>query len=193
LSVTNIFDLDGFANDCRSARSDARPQLAVKDVLTRALGGSGAAAIADTLRPTEGGISLLHHAPDLTILHVVWAPGMRIFPHDHRMWAVIGIYAGREDNAFYRRTAPTARTLEASGGKQLDEGDVVVLGDDTIHGVTNPLDRLTGAIHVYGGDFVTQARSQWGPGEQLEQPYDLDVVQEMFADANRAWRARRAS
>ena len=31
---------------------------------------------------------------------------MDIYPHDHRMWAAIGIYAGEEDNAIYRRTAP---------------------------------------------------------------------------------------
>ena len=35
--------------------------------------------------------------------HVVWAPGMRIRPHDHLMWAAIGLYAGQEDNTFYRR------------------------------------------------------------------------------------------
>ena len=45
---------------------------------------------------------------------------MRLYPHDHRMWAAIGIYQGREDNAFYRRPGPEARTLLESGGKTLD-------------------------------------------------------------------------
>jgi uncharacterized protein YjbI with pentapeptide repeats len=45
----------------------------------------------------------LYHASDLTILNVVWAPRMTIMPHNHQMWAVIGIYTGREDNIFWRR------------------------------------------------------------------------------------------
>ena len=66
---------------------------------------------------------------------------------------------------------------------------MVLLGDDTIHAVTNPLGRLTGAIHVYGGDFVNEPRSQWGPGPVEERPYDIDVAQQQFAEANAAWRA----
>jgi predicted metal-dependent enzyme (double-stranded beta helix superfamily) len=30
---------------------------------------------------------------------------MSIMPHNHTMWAVIGIYSGVEDNIFGRRTA----------------------------------------------------------------------------------------
>ena len=183
-----MFDIDNFVNDLSAAGTESRPQFAVKEVLLRAV--AAPTDVADALRPTEGGISVLHHSDVVTVLNVVWAPGMRVYPHDHRMWAAIGIYAGREDNAFYRRTAPAARTLAASGGKQLDVGDVALLGVDTIHAVTNPLDRLTGAIHVYGGDFINQPRSQWGPGEELEQPYDLDHVRQMFAAANQAWRER---
>jgi hypothetical protein len=48
---------------------------------------------------------------------------------------------------------------------------------------------LTGAIHVYGGDFVNQPRSQWGPGPEEERPYDLDIARRQFAEANDAWRA----
>ena len=53
--------------------------------------------IAEALRPEQAGITLLHQADDLTVLNVVWAPRMSIYPHDHRMWAIIGIYGGRED------------------------------------------------------------------------------------------------
>src|SRR5690606_16709 len=114
---------------------------------------------------------------------------MSIYPHDHRMWAVIGIYAGQEDNRFFRRTAPDAGTITESGGKSLAEGDVAVLGVSTIHAVTNPRDRLTGAIHVYGGDFVNEPRSQWGPGPQEERRYDVAEAQRQFAEANAAWLA----
>lgn len=68
-----------------------------------------------------------------------------------------------------------------------------MLGDDTIHGVTNPREGLTGAIHVYGGDFVNQPRSQWGPGPLDERPYDIEDVRRQFATANAAWRAGERS
>ena len=118
------------------------------------------------------------------MLHVVWAPGMRIYPHDHRMWATIGIYAGREDNAFYRRATHDRSILVESGGKQLGVGDVTTLGDDTIHSVANTSGVLTAAIHVYGGDFVNEPRSQWGPGPERERPYDVGQAQQEFADAD---------
>ncbi|HEY8543898.1 MAG TPA: hypothetical protein VIL36_02580 [Acidimicrobiales bacterium] len=182
-----MFDVDELVADCQAALAEAQPRTAIREVLERALARPDEVAAA--LRPEEGGLHMLHHAEDLTVIHVVWAPGMVLFPHDHRMWAAIGIYTGREDNAFYRRSAPGARTLVESGGKRLDEGDIVVLGDDTIHGVTNPLRRLTGAIHVYGGDFVNQPRSQWGPGPREERPYDIAAARQQFAEANAAWRA----
>lgn len=177
-----MFDLDELIADLRRARAEDEPRRAIREVLDRALARPG--EVADALDPTESGLTLLHHADDLTVLHVVWAPSMSIYPHDHRMWAAIGIYAGREDNAFYRREAPGARTLTESGGTRLDTGDTVVLGDDAIHSVTNPLRTLTGAIHVYGGDFVNQPRSRWGPGPREERPYDMEDSMRQFAEAN---------
>lgn len=180
-----MFDVDELVSECVAAGAETEPRLAVREALVRALARPD--DIASSLRPREGGISLLHHAPDLTVIHVVWAPGMQLFPHNHLMWAAIGIYAGQEDNTFYRRRGPGERTLDESGGKELTVGDVVLLGDDTIHAVANPTRRLTGAIHVYGGDFVNQPRSQWGPGPREERPYSMDLVDEQFAEANRAW------
>jgi len=185
-----MFDLDDFIVQCEAARQEGEARRAIREVLERAV--SAPSEVASALGPTEGGFSLLHHTDDLTILHVVWAPGMRIYPHDHRMWAAIGIYEGQEDNAFYRRSGPGEKTLVESGGKELATGDTVVLGDDTIHGVTNSRQGLTGAIHVYGGDFVNQPRSQWGPGPVEERPYDVDEARRQFAEANAAWEAARS-
>jgi predicted metal-dependent enzyme (double-stranded beta helix superfamily) len=179
-----VFDLDDLLSECQAARAETEPRAAVRDAVGRALRDPD--AVADALRPTEGGLTLLHNEPDLTVLHIVWAPGMRLYPHDHRMWAVIGIYAGQEDNSFYRRSGPGQPTLVESGGKEIAVGDVLMLGADAIHSVTNPLDRLTGAIHVYGGDFVNQPRSQWGPGPRVERPYDMALLTRQFAEANLA-------
>jgi len=184
-----MFDLDEFVVRCQGALTEAEPRRVIREVLERAM--SEPSKVGDALQPTEGGFTLLHHAEGLTILHVVWAPGMKIYPHDHRMWAAIGIYCGQEDNEFFRRSGPGKRTLVESGGKLLTTGDTAVLGDDTIHAVSNTRNRLTGAIHVYGGDFVNQPRSQWGPGPVEEQPYDINEARRQFAEANDAWRKIR--
>ncbi len=182
-----MFDIEQFVGECRAARNETEPRRAIREVVTRAVSKPG--DVAEALHPTEGGLQLLHTSPELTVLHVVWAPRMNLYPHDHRMWAAIGIYTGQEDNSFFRRSGPGERTLIPSGGKELAEGTVLVLGDDAIHGVANPRDQLTGAIHVYGGDFVNQPRSQWGPGRLEERPYDMAEVNRQFAEANRAWAA----
>ena len=113
-----MFDLDAFIADCRAAIAEDEPRR-------RDQGGAANArcsepdAVIDALQPNAGGFTVLHGAPDLTVLHVVWAPRMRLYPHDHRMWAAIGIYAGQEDNAFYRRSGEAPTTLVESGGKEL--------------------------------------------------------------------------
>jgi len=182
-----MFDIDDLIVDLRAAVDETEPRRAVREVLERTM--SEPDEVAAAMDPQEGGITLVHHTPELTVLNVVWAPGMELYPHDHRMWASIGIYAGIEDNAFFRRPSPDARTLVDSGGKHLHVGDTIVLGDDVIHSVANPGRKLTGAIHVYGGDFVSQPRSQWGPGPEEERPYDIEDARRQFALANDAWRA----
>jgi predicted metal-dependent enzyme (double-stranded beta helix superfamily) len=179
-----VFDVDNLVADAKAALTETEPRRAVRELLARTI--STADAVGDALQPRRGGLDLLYVSDELTVLHVVWAPGMRLFPHDHQMWANIGIYAGQEDNTFYRRTDDDPRTVSESGGKELRVGDVLTLGTDAIHAVTNPLDRLTAAIHIYGGDFVNNPRSQWGPGPLEERPYDMETVNRQFAEANEA-------
>ena len=79
------------------------------------------------------------------------------------------IHTGREDNIFWRRGAGGAGGLiEASGVKSLGERCAEPLGRDVIHSVTNPLGRLTAAIHLYGGAFYGAKRSDWDPKTMLE-------------------------
>ena len=122
---------------------------------------------------------------DLTILNVVWAPHMTLMPHDHNMWAVIGVYGGREDNIFWRRLKddPAGR-IEAAGAKTIGPGDVRPLGRDIIHSVTNPTTQFTAALHIYGGDFFEMERSQWDPLSLEEMPYDVERNVALFDEAN---------
>ena len=181
-----MFDVDAFLDRCRDARAEHEPRLALRDVLARTV--ADGSAVAETMAPREAGITVLSRDQEMTILHVVWAPGMSVNAHDHRMWAAIGIYTGREDNDFYRRVMPGAASLEAAGGRRIDDGDTLLLGDEIIHRVSNPGRKLTGAFHVYGGDLVAQPRSQWGPALDDEQPYDMEAAGRLFAAANESWR-----
>ena len=108
---------------------------------------------------------------------------MTIMPHNHRMWAVIGVYTGREDNIFWRRI--DGGRVEAAGAKALSVKDAAPLGPDIIHSVTNPIPRLTGAIHVYGGDFFAMQRSEWDPETLVEGRYDPAKTIRMFEEFNR--------
>src|SRR5215468_8796655 len=110
---------------------------------------------------------------------------MTIMPHNHQMWAVIGIYTGREDNIFWRR-APGGQggKLEAVGARALSAKDADPLGDNIIHSVTNPIPRLTGAIHVYGGDFFGAHRSEWDAETLMEGPMDGKRAVRRFEEAN---------
>jgi predicted metal-dependent enzyme (double-stranded beta helix superfamily) len=178
-----MLDLDDLVADCVDAVAEPDPRRATRAVLERVLAGG---QLANALREPTGGLNVLYNAPDLTVLNVVWPPFMSLFPHNHDMWAAIGIYAGREDNTFYRRQGST---LVTSGGKALADGDVVLLGDDTIHAVHNPARAYTGAIHVYGGDFVTRPRSQWDAVTLEECPYDYESVRREFDRAERQFHA----
>lgn len=179
--MSSVFDVDTFLESCEQALAENEPRRAIRETVTRAV--ADASSVASALEHHHAGITLLHNTDTLTVLNVVWGPGMKLMPHDHRMWACIGIYAGQEDNAFFRRDG---QTIVDSGGKQLQERDVLLLGDDAIHSVTNPLGQYTGAIHVYGGDFVKQPRSQWDASSRLEQPYDMAHVLELFERSNQS-------
>lgn len=180
-----MLNLDNFISDCQSALTRPSPHLAIKEILERAIANpSEVEAALGT--PQEGKVTPLHHDRDLTILNIVWTPGMAAFPHDHRMWALIGLYGGREDNTFYRRS-PAG--LQVAGGKQLETGDTELFGEAMIHAVVNPLRVFTGAIHVYGGDFFRTPRSDWDPDTLQERPYDVERARKLFADANERWRA----
>jgi predicted metal-dependent enzyme (double-stranded beta helix superfamily) len=71
---------------------------------------------------------------------------------------------------------PTKFQIEPAGGQALGVGDVTILGRDVIHSVVNPLTKISGAIHVYDGEFLTVQRSMWDAETLLEKPYDVNTV-----------------
>jgi predicted metal-dependent enzyme (double-stranded beta helix superfamily) len=184
-----MFDLEKFIGDCRLARSEDPSHKSVREVVARAVC-DPAAVLKGLGEPRRAEVQKLYHSPDLTILNVIWGPKMTIMPHNHKMWAVIGVYTGREDNIFWRRI-PGGQDgkLEAAGARALCEKDAEPLGHDIIHSVTNPISRLTGAIHVYGGDFfeAVPVRSEWDPETLVELPYNIEKNMRLFEEANAAF------
>ena len=187
-----VQDTVGWTSTGLSMTSSARgmeteSQKAVEDVLQRAVSNPGS-VLKGLGEPSEAGIHTLYRADDLTILNVVWAPLMVLLPHNHNMWASIAIYTGREDNIIWQRSDGV---IEASRAASLSEREVFGLASDAIHSVTNPVERLTGAIHIYGGDFFKSGRSEWDPESLRERPYDLEGALRLFREANERFKAIR--
>ena len=186
-STTGKMDVERFVEDVKRARLESDSQKAVEEVLKRTV--SEPRAVLNGLgEPAEAGIHPIHRADDLTILNVVWAPLMVLLPHNHNMWASIGIYTGREDNILWQRTDGV---IEANGATALSETEVFGLRSDAIHSVTNPVARMTGAIHIYGGDFFKPGRSEWDPETLRERPFDLEGARRLFREANERFEAIR--
>ena len=179
-----MFDLDRFVADCREANAENDAHKAIQELAARAV--SDPRALMQGLgEPQRAGVGKLFHSDELTVLNVIWGPQMTLMPHNHEMWAVIGVYTGREDNIFWRRLPERGDgKVRAAGAKELCVGDVAPLGRDIIHSVTNPIPRMSGAIHIYGGDFFETPRSEWDPETLVEGSYDVEKNMRLFEESN---------
>ena len=183
-----MFESDAFIADCKAALAADSSHKSVREVVARAVA-DPSGVLKGLGEPKRAAVEKLYHSDSLTILNVTWAPWMTVMPHNHLMWAVIGIYTGREDNIFWRRPAQSQiGKLEAAGAQALCEGDAEALGHNIIHSVTNPIGCLTGAIHVYGGDFFATERSEWDPETLRERRYDVAKNMKFFEDINALYR-----
>lgn len=184
-TMSSRFDLEQFIEDCSQATKETDAQAAVQEIIRRAMEHPDD-VMAAVGEPNQGGIQTLYRSDDLTILNIVWSPLMQLMPHDHNMWASLGIYTGREDNILWERTT---RSINANGAISLSRSDTAGLPEDVIHSVINPIGKFTGAIHVYGGDFFGIPRSEWEPGTLQETEWDLDKAIRLFRDSNERYLA----
>lgn len=179
-----LLEIQKFIEDCIEANKESNPQRAVKEVLKR--GVSNPASMLKAIgEPTEAGLKVFLRSKNLTIFAASWTPQMNLMPHNHKMWANIGIYTGREDNILWKRNK---EGLEADDVRCLFAGDVATLNTNVIHSVTNPLQRFTGGLHIYGGDFFSTERSQWDPETLEEELSNGDVIRDIFKKANEQMR-----
>lgn len=179
-----LIEMQKFIEDCIAANKESNSQEAVKAVLAK--GVSNPSTMLRAIgEPTEAGLKVFLRSRELTIFAASWTPQMNLMPHNHHMWANIGIYTGREDNIIWERRE---KGLEAYDVRCLFAGDVATLNTNAIHSVTNPLNRFTGGLHIYGGDFFATERSQWDPETLDEEPSNGEVIRNIFKKANEQMR-----
>jgi predicted metal-dependent enzyme (double-stranded beta helix superfamily) len=147
----SLVNMEAFVLDCVTANKESNPQEAIKEVMAKALK-DPSEMLKAIGEPTKAGLKVYLRSKELTIFAATWTPQMNLMPHNHHMWANIGIYTGREDNILWHRTDDG---IKAKTADCLFAGDVGELSSNSIHSVTNPLQRFTGGIHIYGGDFIT--------------------------------------
>jgi len=185
-----VFSVDQLVADCLAAvhGSDSHAAPAIEEILARTVDNPAAIEAVLGSPRDQPVLSAWFNSDELTILHVVWPPSAVLGPHDHLMWASIGLYGGREDNEMYRRLPDG--TLEHRRSTTLRSGDTVVLGADAVHAVANPTREWTGAIHIYGGNFFRDGRSTWPDPTQVAESYDAESIRAVLGEA--ATRAKTA-
>jgi len=182
-----MFEKDRFVQDCMNALAGG-PE-AIRPLMAEAVSDS-ARVIAELGAPQQAGITPIYRSPKLTVMNHIWAPYMILMPHNHQMFSVVGIYTGREDNIFWRRTE---KSIEAVAAKSLGSGEITILSHDVIHSVINPIGKMTCAIHVYGGDFFEpkEPRSQWDHETLSEEPWDIDRVKAIYRETEARFNAAK--
>jgi predicted metal-dependent enzyme (double-stranded beta helix superfamily) len=87
-----MFQKERFIEECRAALKERHAQAVIRELVEKAV--SEPAQVVRALgEPKLAGVEKIYRADDLTILNLCWGPRMVFKPHDHQMWAVIGIYA----------------------------------------------------------------------------------------------------
>lgn len=181
-----MFKKDLFIEACEMSVLEG--QGAIRELVTEAVR-DPAGIVAELGEPSKPGVEVLYHTPQVTVINFIWSPCMTLCPHDHRIFAVIGLYGGREDNVFWRRISEQgseeSAMIEAAGALSMGPGEVATLGVDIIHSVANPLTKLSSAIHVYGGDFFEppKPRHQWDHETLIEQPWRMEDTRAVFRAA----------
>ena len=167
-----MFDLDAFISECRRLAGGAHGPKLVLDLMRASI--AEPESVAKAVAPQGPGVGALDaplfRSPELTVLNVALRPGTVTIPHDHRMWAVIGIYQGEEANTFFKRDGAG---LAQANRRTIRSGEAILLGEDVVHAIENPLGAETLGLHVYGGDLLGAPRSMWDPRESREHPYDV--------------------
>lgn len=106
----------------------------------------------------------------LALFVVSWAPGRGAPPHDHGTWGVVCGMTGQETNTGWRRIGQGDR-IERAGDYVIGPGDLVTVGPEDIHSVTNLTDRPAVSLHLYGRHLGSVARNRYDPAAGSAHPF----------------------
>jgi 3-mercaptopropionate dioxygenase len=176
MTTRTAYDLDQFVADM-TALLGTHPEQAVlfdraASYLERLIGNPH--AIPEAFRRPVGtgkranhGSYALYRGDGLFVSSVVWGPGDRVGPHDHRTWGLIGVMDNAIQETRYRRVDDRDKDgfarLEQDRSVFVKPGEVSLLVPDVdeIHRMDNDTDRPTVEIHVYGKDLVDLPRFRY--------------------------------
>jgi|SRR2546428_6768765 len=153
----------------RKYSTESEMMLHITPLLEKLLASKSVPSEALKPRKDRFAMNLLHMPEDriFSIIGGVWQPHQTTPIHDHLTWALIGVYAGQEREAIYRRiddsSDPSHARLEKVSERTNIPGHVTVLGLAGIHKVDNPSHEATTSIHVYGRDIGNTERHSYDP------------------------------
>ena len=159
---------------CQHALESPDPQGSVEAILLDAAKDPAIVhAVSNRMKFTSLEDLAIHRSERLTLLAGALPPGFSAGPHNHNLWSVVSVCAGREDNQFFERNGDRLA--------QIGEASVVAPGvlsnaADVIHAIRNPLDTPLLVLHAYGGDLFATPRSTWDAETHEEIPFDWEKV-----------------
>ncbi|MEM7091872.1 MAG: hypothetical protein AAF567_02620 [Actinomycetota bacterium] len=153
------FDRDAFIAELRSAATADDAPARIKALVAEAV--ADPAAVHTAMEDLVDDDVILFEDDTVSIWRCRFPVGTSVPPHDHRMRATIGLYAGAERNSFFERDDHGAAVLAES--VVLTPGEVLQIDGDVIHAVTTEGSEPCCGIHVYLGKLTTVERSLFDP------------------------------
>ena len=172
-----MFDFEEFLRSCAEVAGlpdgAARTAAMAREALVAPGFGAAVQARREQGMPDDG---TFVRTATFTALPADVPPGTLSPPHDHRMWAVIAVYEGQEDNVFYARDPEAHDALRECGRASAAAGEVLELGAEAIHTIANTRHGMLRAVHFYGGDLIGTVRSVWDAATGEERTLDWDAL-----------------
>ena len=160
------FTVDTFVAGVCDAAAQAQPVRAVNAVMKDAVADPDAVAAA--VPGYEGDELALLENDEVSVYCVRFFAGQLVPPHNHKMPAFIGVYAGTEVNQLFRHGADG---LALAAEKHVGPGETLSIGSEGIHGVYALGGEESLALHVYLGALKRVSRSLFDPASGREIPY----------------------
>lgn len=169
------FDIDTLVTGLRAAAAGEDGPKAVRAILEESM--TDPARVAAGMPDYEENDVILHEDASVSIWHCRFMPGTTVPAHDHRMSAVIGVYAGRERNDFFESDGKGG--LQRSSRTEVQPGDVLSIGPSAIHTVSCISDTPCCGIHVYLGNLTETDRSLFNPDTGEAMAFTMDNYEKL--------------